>query len=75
MIQVDSTFEKCPIAHAVGIPLYAKRLFNEPRKKSNHYIIVRLMSEPSIGLAPMDWQYGGSNEAAPSVLLARSDSI
>lgn len=44
MIQIDSTFEKCPIAHAAGIPLYVKRLFNEPRKKSNNYIIVRMMS-------------------------------
>lgn len=45
-----------------------------PGKKSNNYIIVRMMSQPSVGLAPMDWQYGGSLEAPP-VLMARSDSI
>jgi len=75
MIQVDSTFEKCPIAHAAGIPLYVKRLLDEPRKKSNKYIIVRMMSEPSEGIAPMDWQYGGMLPPAPTVLVARSDSI
>lgn len=75
LIQVDSTFERCPIAHAAGIPLYVKRLFNEPRKKGNHYIIVRMMSEPSEGIAPIDWQYGGMLEPAPSVLVARSDQV
>lgn len=73
MIQVDSTFEKCPIAHAAGIPLYVKRLFNQPRTKSNNYIIVRMMSDPLKGIAPLDWQYGGQFEPAPSVLMARND--
>ena len=39
------------------------------------YLIVRLMSQPSYGLAPMDWQYGGLQGPAPPVLIARSDSV
>ena len=50
-VLVDSTFEKCPIAHAAGIPVYVKRLFNLPRVKSKCYKIVRIMSDPKIGLA------------------------
>ena len=34
-----------------------------------------MMSDPAEGLAPIDWQYGGMLEPAPSVLVARSDSI
>ena len=34
-----------------------------------------MMSDPAIGLAPNNWQYGGSLEAAPTVLVARSDGI
>ena len=44
LIQVDSSFVKCPIAHAAGIPLYVKRLFDVPRKKYTRYRIVRMMS-------------------------------
>ena len=59
-VEIDGSFEKCPIAHAAGIPLYVKRLFDQPRVKSNHYIIVRMMSDPAVGIAPINWQYGGS---------------
>lgn len=34
-----------------------------------------MMSEPQDGVAPLDWQYGGQFEPAPSVLVARNDSI
>ena len=62
------------LAHAVGIPLYAKRLLNEPRKKCKEYVICRLMSNPyTNGIAPMDWQYGGILGPAPPVLLVRND--
>ena len=72
-IMFDSSFEKCPIAHAAGIPLYVKRL-PIPGVKSDNYIIVRMMSEPAVGLAPMDWQYGARG-IAPPVLVVRSDQV
>ncbi len=34
-----------------------------------------MMSDPAIGLAPMNWQYGGALEPAPTVLVARSDGM
>ena len=74
-VYVDSSFEKCPIAHAAGIPVYVKRLFNEPRVKSKRYKIVRIMSDPKIGLAANDWQYGGLFGPAPTVLMGRMDGI
>lgn len=73
-IVFDLSFEKCPIAHAAGIPLYVKRL-PIPGVKSGKYIIVRMMSEPAVGVAPMDWQYGGACSIAPPVLVVRSDKI
>lgn len=39
------------------------------------YWIVRMMSVPKIGLAPMDWQYGGMNGPAPPVVVARTDGV
>ncbi len=33
------------------------------------------MSQPSTGLAPMNWQYGGMIGPAPIVLVARNDGI
>ena len=75
LIHIDSSFIKCPIAHAAGIPLYVKRILNAKKIKSDFYWIVRMMSQPSIGLAPNDWQYGGALGPAPPVLVVRSDSI
>lgn len=76
-VQMDSEFEKCPIAAAAGIPLFVKRLGVSGRKVENGscYIIVRMMSEPDIGLAPPRWQYGGIFGPATPVLVARSDGI
>ena len=53
-IQMDSTFEKCPIATAAGIPLFVKKLPIPGKQVGNGgtYIIVRMMSEPSTGIAP-----------------------
>jgi hypothetical protein len=34
-----------------------------------------MMSDPAIGLAPNDWQYGGALGPAPTVLVARSDGV
>ena len=34
-----------------------------------------MMSEPSIGLAPENWQYGGLLSPAPPVLVVRGDLI
>jgi hypothetical protein len=76
-IQMDSTFEKCPIATAAGIPLFVKKLPIPGKQVGNggRYIIVRMMSEPSTGIAPFHWCYGGSLQPAPPVLVARSDGI
>jgi hypothetical protein len=76
-IQMDSTFEKCPIAEAAGIPLFVKKLPIPGKQVGNdgRYIIVRMMSEPSTGIAPIRWVYGGALEPAPPVLVARSDGI
>ncbi|KAI3639745.1 hypothetical protein MIR68_002439 [Amoeboaphelidium protococcarum] len=71
----DSSFsEKVPIAHAVNIPLYVKKLPG-PGRNDEQCLIVRLMSEPRVGLAPSRWQYGGFIGPATPVLLARSDGI
>lgn len=52
-----------------------KRLLTEKAKRSPRHIIVRMMSSPSEGLAPNDWQYGGMLGPAPPVLVVRNDSI
>ncbi|KAI3631776.1 hypothetical protein MIR68_010249 [Amoeboaphelidium protococcarum] len=71
----DSSFaETVPIAHAVNIPLYVKKLPG-PGRNDSQCLIVRLMSEPRVGLAPPRWQYGVFNGPAPPVLVARSDGI
>lgn len=75
-VHLDASFEKCPIAWALGIPLMVKRLpirRNEVCKAGDCEIIVRFMGDPDSGLAPMDWQYGGQFEPAPPVALDRSD--
>ena len=33
------------------------------------------MSTPEVGLAPMEWQYGGMLPPAPPTLVARKDNI
>ena len=38
-------------------------------------LIVRLMAEPTTGLAPPSWQYGGRLGPAPPVLLVRADGF
>lgn len=68
--------EYVPIAKAVGIPLVARRLPREANAKpSKHNKICRFMSIPSLGIAPMEWQYGGQLAAAPPVHLFRTDGI
>jgi len=75
-VKHDNTFEAVPIAHAAGVPLYAKRLFDRrPYPNSGLYVAVRLMSEPAIGFAPNDWQYGGALGPCPIVHLVRSDGV
>lgn len=74
-VQLDSSFEEVPIAAAAGIPLFVKKLKAVSVRTGNRYIICRMMSEPKTGLAEMHWQYGGSFNPAPQVLVARTDSI
>ena len=68
----DQGFQPIPIAQAAGIPLFVKRESGAPRH-SQRYRIVRMMTDPRIGVAPMEWQYGGMLPPAPSCLVARSD--
>ena len=76
-VTVDNSYEKVPIAHAAGIPLFVKRLpeMGKVARVGERHIIVRMMSDPKVGLAPLDWQYGGLLPPAPPVLLGRSDGI
>ena len=73
-VSADASFEPCPVAHAVGIPLLVKRE-PAPGVPSNRHLCVRFMTDPLIGLAPLDWQYGGCLGDAPPVVAARSDGI
>lgn len=85
-IYVDSSFEKCPIAFAAGIPLYVKENGRELREiqrrgyplplfTENFSIIVKMMVDSSTGFACRGWQYGGCFEPAPTVIVARSDKV
>lgn len=71
---IDSSFEPMPCAQAAGIPIVVKRE-NYPTgvPPPNDNIIVRMMSDPKIGLADYPWQYGGCLPPAPPVLVGRSD--
>ena len=69
----EKEFEPCPGAHAVGLPLYVKRLPIKTNELSHLYLICRMMSLPSTGLAPYSWSYGGELGPAPPVLVVRSD--
>lgn len=68
----DMAFEPCPFAHKLGIPLVVKR---EPPTNTKHefYRVVRIMTDPEIGLAAWEWQYGGMCVPAPPVVMARAD--
>ena len=75
-VHLDASFEKCPVAWALGIPVMVKRLpmrRNEECKPGDRELIVRFMKNPDSGLAEMDWQYGGLLGPAPPVLIDRSD--
>lgn len=72
---IDCFFEMCPIAYAAGIPLVVKREPQELAVRDSNYVIVRMMSDPSIGVAPTSWQYGGLFGPAPPVLVARTDRV
>ncbi|EQC26168.1 hypothetical protein SDRG_15973 [Saprolegnia diclina VS20] len=74
VVTMNTMFEKCPIAHAVGIPLYVRKCFGES-KKASCYIISRMMSDPKIGVASIPWTYGGACGPAPPVLVGRSDGV
>lgn len=73
-VTVDATFIPCPAAHAVGVPLAVKRE-SAAGVRSDMHLCVRLMTDPRMGLAPPDWQYGGCLGDAPPVIAARTDGI
>ncbi len=71
-----SRLEVCPVAHDAGVPVAVKRLLHEPPVSPiAFHRIVRFMSDPDVGLAPMDWQYGGALGPAPPVWVGRSDGV
>ncbi|KDO17536.1 hypothetical protein SPRG_16794 [Saprolegnia parasitica CBS 223.65] len=57
VVTMNTMFEKCPIAHAAGIPLYVRKCAGES-KEASCYIISRMMSDPKIGLASIPWTDG-----------------
>ncbi|CAE8680267.1 unnamed protein product [Polarella glacialis] len=73
-VVLDGSFRPCPTAQAAGIPLVVRRdAF--PGPESSLYLSVRFMTEPRLGFAPMDWQYGGIMGPAPAVVAARTDGV
>jgi len=74
-VPLDGTFKPVPVPTLLGVPLVYKCLPKKDDGDSRMNVIVRLMSDPEMGLAPMDWQYGGSLGPAPPVLLARKDLL
>jgi len=73
-VVLDGTFIPCPTAQALGIPLVVKREAGAGVGCTMH-LCVRFMTDPRIGLAPIDWQYGGAVGPAPPVVAARTDGI
>ncbi|KDO34704.1 hypothetical protein SPRG_00767 [Saprolegnia parasitica CBS 223.65] len=74
VVTMNTMFEKCPTAHAAGIPLYVRKCAGKS-KKASCYIISRMMSDPKIGVASIPWTYGGACGPAPPVLVGRSDGV
>ena len=71
---VDSAFEPVPIACAVGLPIIVRR--EQPTgDRYKRYAIVRMMSDPDVGVAHREWQYGGACGPAPPVVAARKDGL
>jgi hypothetical protein len=66
--------EDLPIAVAAGIPLRVRKKAATGQRFQN-FRIVRMMSLPSTGLAPIRWQFGGRLPPAPPVLVFRTDGI
>ena len=72
-IGINRTFIKCPIPHAIGIPLVA--FLESPSPGDDHaYDGVFLMGDLEVG-APPEWQYGGINGPMPWMQVARTDSV
>eukprot|EP00930_Biecheleria_cincta_P021889 TRINITY_DN1608_c1_g1_i2.p1 TRINITY_DN1608_c1_g1~~TRINITY_DN1608_c1_g1_i2.p1 ORF type:complete len:234 (+),score=31.02 TRINITY_DN1608_c1_g1_i2:428-1129(+) len=73
-VNPDGTFEKCPWALAVDIPLVVKR--EAPSgEKHDFYRISKFMTDPKVGIAHFGWQYGGVLHPAPPVVIARTDGM
>ena len=71
---VNASFTPCPTAQAVGIPLVVMKE-STVGVRSDMHLCVRLMTDPRLGLAELDWQYGGCLGDAPPVIAARTDGI
>ena len=69
-------FVPCPVAEALGIPLFVKREHG-PGEDCDIQLVCRFMSTPYtvLHLAPVEWQYGGALGPAPPVVAVRSDGI
>lgn len=74
-VGINRTFVKCPIPHAIGIPLVAfleAPTPNEPGDMSQ-YKGCFLMDDLTTGLAPIEWNYGGACGPMPWMQVARTD--
>ena len=76
-VQLDKHFEIVPIAAAAGIPLVVKKIAPtgpfKVKSPEHPYRIVRIMSDPRLGLAAEPWQDWFS--PLPPVLMCRTDGV
>ena len=76
-VKVDETFRSVPVPEKLGVVILYKIQSgtggDDSEIRSN--AIVRFMADTSDGLAPEEWQYGGTRGPAPPVVLARKDQV
>lgn len=75
-LEVDSTWEPCPVGRAAGVPLVVKRApADDSTEGLTFFLCSRLMTVPETGAAHADWQYGCALGPAPPVWVARTDGL
>ena len=76
-VKLDETFRSVPVPEKLGVTILYKIQSgtggDDSGIRSN--AIVRFMADTSDGLAPQEWQYGGTRGPAPPVVLARKDQV
>jgi len=76
-VKIDETFRSVPVPEKLGVTILYKIQSGTGGDDSNirSNAIVRFMADTSDGLAPEEWQYGGTRGPAPPVVLARKDQV